>query len=99
MKLNDCWNHVGVWGDGSCPELPKAVHCRNCPVYSAAAANLLDRQIGPEYLAESAQQCRGERQSAVRATDSVVIFRLGAEWLALPSVAFQEVCALRPIHS
>lgn len=99
MKLHDCWNHIGIWGDGSCGELGQAIHCRNCPVYSSAAATLLDREIDPAYLAQSAQSIRAERQTSTRDTDSVVIFRIGAEWLALPAAVFQEVCALRPIHS
>lgn len=99
MKLHDCWNHIGIWGNGSCGELAQAIHCRNCPVYSSAAAALLDREVDPAYLAQSAQLIRAERHATTRHTDSVVIFRLGAEWLALPAAVFQEVCALRPIHS
>ena len=37
--IDDCWNRIGVRGDGSCPELKQYVHCRNCPVYSAGAAD------------------------------------------------------------
>jgi len=99
MKLHDCWNQIGIWGDGTCAELAQAVHCRNCPVYSTAARDLLDRDVDSTYLAQSAQQIRTPRLDATRDTDSVVIFRIGAEWLALPAGAFQEVCALRPIHS
>lgn len=99
MKLNDCWNHIGVWGNGSCTELGKAVHCRNCPVYSAAAAALLDRDIDGDYLSAAASHYRGEKQSAERNTESVIVFRIGAEWLALSAAVFQEVCSLRPVHS
>lgn len=99
MKLHDCWNQIGVWGDGSCAELAKTVHCRNCPVYSKAAAELLDREIDPAYLAGWAQHYRAEKKDTTRDTDSVVIFRLGAEWLALPAAVFHEVCALRTVHS
>ena len=99
MQLNDCWNHIGVWGDGSCRELAQAGHCRNCPTYSAAAAELLDREIDADYLSNWAQHFRTKKQSAARDTESAVIFRIGAEWLALPTQVFKEVCALRPIHS
>jgi chemotaxis-related protein WspD len=99
MQLHDCWNHIGIWGDGSCAELGKVIHCRNCPVYSSAAATLLDREIDASYLEEAAQQIRAERQATTRDTDAVVIFRIGAEWLGLPAAVFQEVCAVRPIHS
>ena len=49
---DDCWNRIGVYGDRSCPELSTFVHCRNCPVFAAAARSLL-RPPRPEgYLAE-----------------------------------------------
>ena len=48
--LNDCWNKIGVRGDGSCPELERHAHCRNCPVYSAAAAQLLDAELPAGHL-------------------------------------------------
>jgi hypothetical protein len=38
VKLNDCWNKIGVWGNRECGELKHAIHCRNCIVYSSAAA-------------------------------------------------------------
>jgi len=99
MELHACWNHIGIWGDGSCAELKQAIHCRNCPVYSSAAATLLDREVDSTYLAQAAQAVRAERQTNTRETDSVVIFRLGAEWLALPAAVFQEVCEVRAVHS
>src|SRR3954463_16035879 len=98
-QVHDCWNRIGVWGDGSCPELGAAVHCRNCPTYSAAASQILDREIDPEYLAHWAQHFRAERKDTVQETDSLVIFRIGPEWLALSTSVFHEVCDLRPIHS
>ena len=33
-----------MFGDRSCPELLSCVHCRNCPVYSAAGRSLLERE-------------------------------------------------------
>jgi chemotaxis-related protein WspD len=98
-KIHDCWNRIGVWGDGSCKELARAVHCRNCDVYSAAAGQVLDREIDAKYLEDWAQHFRVEKQAVTRDTAAVVIFRIGAEWLALPAAVFHEVCDLRPIHS
>lgn len=99
MKLHDCWNRIGVWGDGSCTGLEKATHCRNCPVYSGAAADLLDRDIDPDYLSRWAEHYRAKKVDTARDTESAIIFRIGAEWLALPADVFQEVCDVRPIHS
>ncbi len=50
--LDDCWNRIGVWGNSECPELDKHAHCRNCPVYSSAAAQMLNGEPEPGYLRE-----------------------------------------------
>ena len=97
--LTDCWNKIGVRGDGSCPELERHVHCRNCPVYSASAAKLLDADLPPGHLDEWTGHFSSEQPVAEAGTHSVVIFRLGAEWLALPTTVFKEVASLRAIHS
>ena len=97
--LNDCWNKIGVRGDGSCPELERHVHCRNCPVYSAAAAKLLDSDLPAGHLAEWTGHFAGEQKTEEAGTHSVVIFRIGAEWLGLPTAVFNEVVTLRAVHS
>lgn len=105
--VDDCWNRIGVTGDGTCSELAKFVHCRNCPVYSRAGAQLLNRRIPAEYrqewtrhisrVAKVEGQLLPARLSGLdsqRSRLSVVIFRLGDEWLALPTQTLQEVVAL-----
>jgi len=99
MTINSCWNQVGVWGTQDCPELEKVVHCRNCPVYGAAAIQLLDVEPPPDYLREWTDHFAAEKKATLRNTHSVVIFRIGNEWLALPTAVFQEVSECRPIHS
>lgn len=99
-ELQDCWNQVGVWGDSTCPRLAEAAHCRNCPVYSSAAARLLHGEPPAEYLQEWTARLAQPRAAAEAAkTETVMIFRLGPEWLALPAAIFQEVAEPRPIHS
>jgi chemotaxis-related protein WspD len=97
--LNDCWNKIGVRGDGSCPELERHVHCRNCPVYSASAAQLLEADLPTSHLDEWTGHFSREQAAGVAGTHSVVIFRIAAEWLALPTAVFKEVAALRAVHS
>ena len=94
----DCWNRIGMGGDGSCVELSKVIHCRNCPVYSDAGRGLLDRATWGDYRAEWTSLLA--RQNALRtsATHSVVIFMLGGEHLALPTTSFREVIATRVVH-
>jgi chemotaxis-related protein WspD len=95
----DCWNRIGVRGDGSCPELKQYVHCHNCPVYCAAALTLLDAEPPSDYSTDWTTHFAKPEVIETRQTESVVIFRLGAEWLALPTPVITEVAALRKIHS
>jgi len=99
IPIDDCWNRIGVWGGKTCPELEKHIHCRNCPVYSAAATQLLDGDLPPGYLDDWTAHVGRERRIEEVETDSVVIFRIGAEWLALPTRVFSEVSEIKTIHS
>jgi chemotaxis-related protein WspD len=102
--LDDCWNRIGVHGDRSCTELKRHIHCRNCPVFAAAARALLDvpapagsKQIATEHFARPEQ---ADPEYAVSADmESVIVFRLGAEWHAIRTAACLEITDLRPIHS
>jgi chemotaxis-related protein WspD len=101
---DDCWNHIGVRGDRSCAELERHIHCRNCPVFAAAARALLDvpspaggSRIATEHFARPAP---AEPEYAVGTdTESVVVFRLQAEWHAIRTAACLEIVEWRPIHS
>jgi chemotaxis-related protein WspD len=94
-----CWNIIGVRGDRSCPELEQHVHCRNCPVYSAAAQALLDRELSSQDLAERTAHFATPKAAVAGATESVLIFRIGKELLALRAAIVKEIADLRPIHS
>lgn len=95
----DCWNKIGVTGDGSCAELSAVIHCRNCPVYSAAGARLLDRERPVNYQKYWTDYFARERKRINPARQSAVIFRVGTEWLALSTGSFLEVTDPRPIHT
>jgi chemotaxis-related protein WspD len=97
--IDDCWNRIGVRGDGSCPELKRYVHCHNCPVYAAGAADLLDADVPAGYFADRTAQLAEPARIEEVETRSVVIFRVASEWLALPSSVVVEVANLLPIHS
>ncbi|MDB6155770.1 MAG: cheW-like domain protein [Chthoniobacteraceae bacterium] len=99
FRLNDCWNKIGVRGDQSCPELAAHVHCRNCPVYSKAATELLDGELRAEQRADWTRHFAREKEVSEPGLHSLLIFRVGTEWLALPTVLFKEVADLRPIHT
>jgi chemotaxis-related protein WspD len=98
-KLNDCWNQIGVWGNGECGQLKKVVHCRNCAVYSSAAARLLEKELPQGYLDRWTEHFAGELQVGDHQTQTALIFRIGAEWLALSPLNLEAIAEDRPIHS
>lgn len=98
--IDDCWNRIGVRGDGSCPRLAGYIHCRNCPVHDAAAARVLDREQAVDTNVEHPPlHALTERVTREADTTSWLVFRIGEEWLGLPTAIFQQVAQLRPIHS
>lgn len=97
--VDACWNRIGVGGDASCPELATHVHCRNCPVYSAAAATLLDAAMPADYRAHWTRHVAREKSAAEDSLHSIMVFRLRGEWLALPTIVLDEVAGMRAIHS
>lgn len=102
MEHHTCWNQIGVSGDHSCPTLSTVVHCQNCSVYRQAGRGLLERSIPEDYASEWTKlltQVRGQQQANDQNTLSINIFRLGREWLALPTHVIQQVLPTRPVHS
>jgi chemotaxis-related protein WspD len=97
--LNDCWNKIGVRGDGSCSQLAQHTHCHNCPIHSAAAVSILDRAVLGEPVVQSTNGVTAGPVAVELDTRSVVVFRIGAQWLALATPVFREIAALRAIHS
>ncbi len=92
--VDDCWNRIGITGDKSCPLLAEHIHCRNCQVYAAAALRLLDR-----YALEREEQVVEPAELPATASQSLLVFRLRDEWLALPTRCLSEVAAQQPVHS
>jgi len=93
-----CWNRIGVRGDRSCPRLTEAVHCRNCPIFSAAGRRLFERQAPPQYLDEWTRRIAEPDTASVIESKSVIVFRIAGEWLALETRDVVEVVEMRPIH-
>ncbi|HEY6645444.1 chemotaxis protein CheW [Povalibacter sp.] len=96
--LNDCWNRIGVRGDKSCVELKQHLHCRNCPTYSASARALLDVPSPPDYSDGWTSHFAQPSAQVKELAHSVIIFRVGTEWLALPTVFCVEVADTRAMH-
>jgi chemotaxis-related protein WspD len=101
--LDDCWNRIGTRGDNSCPRLEQYLRCLNCPVFAQAAARMLERPVdlAAPVLPSTASTVgvRVDDQDGVSKSEGSLVFRVGAEWLALPATVLQHVGEARPVHS
>lgn len=94
-----CWKVKGINGDGSCPELPRLIHCRRCPVFAAAGRQHLDRNLPPAYLGERAAVMALPKETGRLGTLSVMVFRLCGEKFAVKTIYFQEAAEPSPVHT
>jgi chemotaxis-related protein WspD len=100
VGFDDCWNRIGVRGDSSCERLVEYVRCLNCPVFETAAAKLLEQPIPLVDLSRHDIRAPAQQQhDAQGASESFLVFRIGAEWLALPTPIFKRIVQTRPIHT
>jgi chemotaxis-related protein WspD len=93
-QIDDCWNRIGVHGTKQCPLLERHIHCRNCEVYASAATRLLDR-----YALMQDEQVDSAAPVVENLGRSLLLFRLGEEWLALATACLAEIAPLQPVHS
>jgi chemotaxis-related protein WspD len=98
-SVDDCWNRIGVRGNRTCIQLRQYTHCRNCPSYAAAAAHLLDREMPEGHRRAWTLHYTATRRTAPARIASALVFRVGAEWLALPTGSLCEVTDPRPIRA
>ena len=92
----------------------KLIHCRNCRVFEAAARTFFDRAAPAGYLADwsrwlaapivpdAGDLAGGDAENQPQPHEekvSVLIFRLGLEWLAFRMLTVAEVTTPRPVHS
>lgn len=102
MQSSNCWNQIGVWGKQTCPELDTVVHCQNCSVYEQAGRRLLERPTPEGYTAEwTTLLSKFRAPQDIDQTDTlpIKIFRLGEEWLAIPSCIVKEILLPQPVHT
>jgi len=88
---NNCWSQIGVWGNGSCAELPRVSHCRNCEVYAASGRRLLDRPAPADYVQSWTSLLAEEKVTAEAATAPHLVFRVGQAWLAFSATSLREI--------
>jgi chemotaxis-related protein WspD len=99
LQTEACWNEIGVQGNATCQKLKEVTHCRHCSVYSAAGVRLLDRPLLPDYRRAWTEHFARKKALPAPAKTSALVFRIAAEWFALPAQAFQEVAERRLVHS
>lgn len=93
-----CWRSIGVGGDASCPELKAVTHCRNCPVFTQAGRQLIERPPPAGYVEEWTTFLAQAKTRGAPRSLAVLIFRLGEEWLALDAHDVVEIAETRPVH-
>jgi chemotaxis-related protein WspD len=96
--IDDCWNRIGVVGDQSCEKLEQYVHCRNCDVYADAAQRNLRRVVGDDYKKDWAAHFRQAATDTQTLDASCLVFRIGREWLSLPTRLFVSVAPQAKPH-
>lgn len=97
-EVPNCWGTIGVRGDKSCEALQAYAHCRNCPTYSEIAATLLTRAVHDHDRDALEQRYAAPKNAGENKDRSALIFRLGAEWFAIATAAFDEVLELHALH-
>lgn len=99
-RSKHCWDIVGLLGDRSCEKLPQYTLCNNCPVRIDYGRSFLNRETPDQYLTtwqESLSQNEPEPDHS--SSEQVVLFRLGAQLFALPSMLVRDIAGLSDIHT
>ncbi len=101
IDIDACWSRIGVWGreEPRCERLQQVTHCQNCPVYSDAGRRLLDRAPPQGYVEEWTGALATQKEELADDLASVIVFRVGTEWFALPTSLLREITEIRAIHS
>lgn len=94
----DCWNYTGVSGDRSCVDLERLVHCRNCAAYTNVAHQTLHAPVEAAYQDFWAAHLSRVPPVDETADSAAVVFRVAAEWLAVPAAMVRSVAPCAPVH-
>jgi chemotaxis-related protein WspD len=98
LAEQNCWAHIGVWGNNTCVELPRVSHCRNCEVYAAGGRRLFDRPVPSDYIESWAAFLAEDKGVAEVATVPHLVFRIGQVWLAFTATNLREITEPRVIR-
>jgi len=98
--MDKCWHRIGVWGRESprCPKLERVIHCHNCEVFHAASLQVYERALPEDYRREWTEVLAGDKEEVFSDAKSVIVFRLGEEWVALSTSSCKEISQMLKIH-
>ena len=96
----NCWNSIGVWGKvvPRCPKLVEFIHCQNCDVFHEASLKAYEKAIPGDTRLEWTEKLAGDRGVADADIRTVIVFRIGAEWVAISTSLCGEICRMMKIH-
>lgn len=96
----ECWRSIGVWGNDRprCTKLATVVHCHNCDVFHAASRRVYTRPIPDSYRGDWTSLLANEKTLNEQKSSSMMVFRLGDEWVAIPGSILKEISEMRKIH-
>ncbi len=97
--MKKCWNDIGVFGLAICDDLNIYGHCRHCPKYSEGGRSLLDREIPGGLIDEWTEKLTKGKKELADSYQSLVVFKINGELLAMPSSGFQEIISVRQVHT
>jgi len=95
-----CWSRIGVWGSElpRCPKLDEYIHCQNCDVFHAASLTAYERAIPDDYRLEWSEVLAGNKNTIVTDARTVIVFRIGDEWVAISTSLCKEISRMMKIH-
>lgn len=96
----DCWNRIGVWSFSTqkCEKLEEYVHCRNCPTFSHAGHLVFEKTSPSGYLSQWRKEISQLTKADNSIKNSILVFRVGLEWLSFPTNILSEVANAKPVH-
>lgn len=98
--VDGCWHSIGVWGKEvpRCPRLVEFIHCQNCDFFHTASLKAYERALPEDYRLEWTEVLASNKEGVVSGTKSVIVFRIGDEWVAIATSLCKEISRMMQIH-
>lgn len=89
-----------MWGNvvPRCPRLEELVHCQNCDVFHAASLSAYERAIPADYRQDWTEEIARSKETAVTDARTVIVFRIGDEWVAIATGLCSGISRMTKIH-